>query len=179
MERWSESTHIFQLPFGEFTVDPVSFTVITGIPYAGESVPLDADLYPMTADRVAYIQTLLGIVPEMKGTHSLKFDSIRAHYTRERVAAATIGQEIDQVVRSFMLYLLGTTLFADTASFLDLVFVMPLRDLDLVASYDWGSYALAYLYRGMDETVRKARHFCGFWHVVLVCSLTFFCSCFS
>ena len=106
----------------------------------------------------------------MKGTHSLKFDSIRAHYTRERVAAATTGQEIDQVVRSFLLYLLGTTLFANAASSLDLVFVMPLRDLDLVSSYDLGSYALAYLYRGMDETVRQASTFAAFgmlyWYVV-------------
>ena len=98
MERWSESTHTFQLPFEEFIVDPVSFTAIIGIPCAGDSVPLDAGLYPMTADRVAYIQTLLGMVPEMKGTHSLKFDLIRAHYTCERVAAATTGREIDQVV---------------------------------------------------------------------------------
>ena len=77
------------------------------------------------------------------------------------------------MVRSFLLYLLGTTLFADAVSFLDLVFVMPLRDLDLVSSYDWGRYALAYLYRGMDETVRQARCFYGFWHAVLVCFLTF------
>ena len=95
MEHWSESTHTFQLPFGEFTLDPVSFTAITRIPCAGDSVPLDVGLYPMTADRVAYIHTLLGMVPEMKWIHSLKFDSIRAHYTRERVAAATTGQEID------------------------------------------------------------------------------------
>ena len=115
----------------------------------------------------------------MNGTHSLKFDSIRAHYTCKRVAAATTGQEIYQVVRSFLLYLLGTTLFADAASSLDLIFVMPLRDLDLVASFDWKSYTLAYLYRSMDDTVRRARRFCGFWHAVLVCSLTFFCSCFS
>ena len=75
------------------------------------------------------------------------------------------------MVRSFLLYLLGTTLFADAASSLDLVFVIPLRDLDLVSSYDWRSCALAYLYRGMDEIVRRARRFCGFWHAVLVCSL--------
>ena len=76
------------------------------------------------------------MVPEMKGTHSFKFDSIRAHYIHERVAAANPGQKIDQVVRSFLLYLLGTTLFANAASSLDLVFMMPLRDLDLVATYD-------------------------------------------
>ena len=76
MERWSESTHTFQLPFGEFTLDSLSFTAITGILCAGDSVPLDAGFYPMTTDRVDYIQTLLGMVPEMKGMHSLKFDSI-------------------------------------------------------------------------------------------------------
>ena len=90
----------------------------------------------MTTDRVAYIWMLLGMIPEMKGMNSLKFDSIRAYYTRERVAAATTGQEIDQVVRSFLLYLLGTTLFADAVSSLDLAFRMPMRDLDLVATYD-------------------------------------------
>ena len=58
------------------------------------------------------------------------------------------------MVRSFLLYLLGTTLFVDAASSLDLVFVMPLRDLDRVSSFDWGSYALAFLYRGMDDMVR-------------------------
>ena len=85
------------------------------------------------------------------------------------------------MVRSFLLYLLGTTLFADAASSLNLIFVMPLRDLDLVASYDWGSCALAYLYRSMDETVRRARRFCGFWHAVLVYFLysSFVCFFFS
>ena len=76
MERWSESTLTFHLPFGEFTLDPVSFTVVTGIPYIGDPIPLDASLHLMIADRVAYIQTLLGMVLEMKGMHSLKFDSI-------------------------------------------------------------------------------------------------------
>ena len=82
--------------------------------------------------------------------------------------AATSGLQIDQVVRAFLVYLLGTTLFADTASSIDLMFLMPLRDLDLVGTYDWGSCAFAYLYRSMDELVRGAKRFCGFWHSVLV-----------
>ena len=94
--------------------------------------------------------------------------SLRSHYTRERVAATTTGREIDQVVRAFLLYLLGTTLFADTASSINMIFLMPLRDLDLVATYDWGSCALAYLYQSIDEIVHGARQFYDFWHVVLV-----------
>ena len=76
------------------------------------------------------------MVPDMKGTHAFKVDSIRTHYTRELVAAATTHHEIDQVVRDFLLYLLGITLVVDAASSLDLVFLIPLRDLDLIAIYD-------------------------------------------
>ena len=75
----------------------------------------------------------------------------------ERVEATTSGLQIDQVVRAFLVYLLGTTLFADIASLIDMMFLMPLRDLDLVIMYDWSSYALAYLYRSMDEIVRGAK----------------------
>ena len=89
-------------------------------------MPLDASLHPLVGDREDYVRTLLGVVPDMKGTHTMKIDSLRAYYTRDRVAAATSDQVVDQVVRSFLLYLLGTTLFADAASSLDLVFVMPL-----------------------------------------------------
>ena len=168
MERWSECTHTFQLPFGEYTLDPVSFAAVTGIACAGDPVPLDASLHPLIGDRADYVQSLLGVVPDMKGTHTMKIDSLRSFYSRDRVAAATDDRRVDQVVRSFLLYLLGTTLFADAASSLDLVFVMPLRDLDQVSSYDWGSCALAFLYRSMDDTVRRARRFCGLWHAVLV-----------
>ena len=174
MERRFESTYTFQLLFGEFTLDPISFAAVTCIFCAGDSVPLNVGLHPMTADIMPYIRTLLGMVPDIKGTDSFKIDSIRAHYTRERITPTTTGHEIKQVVRTILLYLLGTTLFADAPSSLDLVFIMLLRDIDLIAIYDWGSYALAYLYKSMDETVRRARHFCGFWHVVLVCSSIYF-----
>ena len=89
-------------------------------------MPLDASLHPLIGDRGDYVRILLGVIPDMKGTHTMKIDSLRAYYTRERIAAATSDQAVDQVVRSFLLYLLGTTLFADTASSLDLVFIMPL-----------------------------------------------------
>ena len=90
----------------------------------------------MIVDHVAYVERLLGMVPDMKETHTIKVDSIQSYYTQERVEAATSGLQIDQVVRAFLVYLLGTTLFADTTSSIDLIFLMPLRDLDLVSIYD-------------------------------------------
>ena len=95
MERWSESTHTFQMPFGEYTLDPISFAAITSIACAGEPVPLDTSLHPLTDDREDYVRILLGVVPDMKGTHTMKIDSLRAYYTRERIAAATSDQAVD------------------------------------------------------------------------------------
>ena len=136
MERWSDTTHTFHLPCGEFTLDPISFAAITKVACAGDPIPFDTGLHKMTTDRVAYIERLLGMVPDMNGTHTIKVDSIRSFYTRERVEAATSGAEIDQVIRTFLVYLLGTTLFVDTTSYIDLMFLMPLRDLDLVSTFD-------------------------------------------
>lgn len=168
MERWSDTTHTFHLPCGEFTFDLVSFAVVTEVACAGDPMPFDTSLHQLSANRVAFIDRLLGMVPGMKGTHTIKVDSICSFYTRERVGAATTGLQIDQVVKAFLVYLLGTTLFVDTTSSIDLMFLMPLRDVDMISSFDLGSCALAYLYRSMDELVRGARRFCGFWYSVLV-----------
>ena len=86
-------------------MDPVSFAAATGIACAGDFVPLDANLHQMTPNRVVYIQTLIGMVLDMKETHTFKVDSIKAYYIRERVIAATTSHETDQVVRAFLLYL--------------------------------------------------------------------------
>lgn len=168
MERWSDTTHTFHLPCGEFTFDLISFAAITRVACVGNVVPFDTSLHQLSVDRVAFIDRLLGMVPDMKGTHTIKINSIRSFYTRERIEATTTRLQIDQVVKAFLLYLLRTTLFADTASSIDLMFLMPLRDVDAISSFDWGSCALAYLYQSMDELVRGARQFYGFWHSVLV-----------
>ena len=64
-------------------MDSISFVDVTSMANAGDSVPLDANLYQMTPDRVAYIQTLIWMVSDIKGTHTFKVDSVRAYYTRE------------------------------------------------------------------------------------------------
>ena len=127
----------------------------------------------MSPDKMAYIECLLDMVPDMKETHTIKYDSIRTFYTRERVKAMTSPSKIDQVVRVFLLYIFGTTLFVDTASSLDLIFLMFVRDLDWVSSFDWSGCALACLYKSMDEVARGAKRFCGFWYAVLVSFLSF------
>ena len=103
------------------------------------------------------------MAPPLKGTRTIKFDAILSHYTAARVESMTSHAQVDQVARAFVVYLLGSTLFPDMASSIDLMFLPPLWDLDLVSSYDWGSIALSYLYHGMDTLVPGAKRLCGFW----------------
>ena len=102
MERWMDSTHTFHLPVGELTLDPVSFAAITGVACAGEPVPFDRRLVPMMQDHAAYVERLLGVVPAMKATHTVKFDSILSHYSGIALEDITSPRDIDQVVRAFI-----------------------------------------------------------------------------
>ena len=115
---------------------------------------------------VTYIERLLDMIPDMKGTHTIKLDSIRSFYTQERVTMMTSARDINQVMWAFLVCLLGTTLFTNTTSSMDMMFFMPFQNLDLVATYDWDS--CAYLYKSMDEVVCGAKRFCGFWYATLV-----------
>ena len=108
------------------------------------------------------------MVPPLKGTRTIKFDAILSHNTIARVASMTSPAKVNQVARAFLVNLLGSTLFPDPTSSIDLMYLPSLQDLDRISSYDWGSATLSYLYHGMDALVRGAKRLCGFWHAILI-----------
>ncbi|RHN51109.1 putative protein-serine/threonine phosphatase [Medicago truncatula] len=58
----------------------------------------------------------------------------------------------DQVVRIYLLYLIGITLFTDKSqTAMDVVYLRYFRDLDVVAEFAWGAAALAHLYRKLNN----------------------------
>ena len=50
IERWFDTTHTFQLPCGEYTLSPYSFSSITGLPCAGERIFWDGGIYSAHRD---------------------------------------------------------------------------------------------------------------------------------
>jgi len=61
----------------------------------------------------------------------------------------------DQVVRIYLLYLVGITLFTNkSTTVVDVVYLRYFRDLDLVDGYSWGVAALAHLYRELNKATR-------------------------
>jgi len=60
------------------------------------------------------------------------------------------------VAKSYLLYILGCTLFADkTATRVPVVYIRLLIDLDAVSGIAWGVGALAYLYRQLGLATRS------------------------
>ena len=87
MERWFDTTHTFYLPFGKLTLDPISFAAIIGIACARNLILFDVSFHQMSSNRMAYIERLLGIVPDMKGTHTIKYESIWTFYTQDDLSS--------------------------------------------------------------------------------------------
>ena len=166
MERWFDTTHTFQLPCGEFTLSPASFSAITGLSCAGERIFWDGGIYSIPRDaQDEYISRMLGVVPGRKSYKKLYVNALASHLSSYR---PEFEWRFDQMARAFILYLLGSTIFCDTNSTVGLHFIPILRDFDQMRDYDWGSPALAYLFHCMDKISRGAAKFCGFWHATHV-----------
>ena len=91
-----------------------------------------------------------------------------------RRLSTTTPRQIAQKARCFLMILLGNTLFCETNHEISIALLSPLRYLDLVATFDWGSAALTYLYYRLDTVCRGAVTMCRFWHVLHVRFLILF-----
>ena len=131
VERWMDTTHTFHLPFGEMTISPGDFAYLTSIPYDRRLIEFDASLYQPTLQS-EYIHHLLGFLPRVRAG-TIPYGDLRCHWDGRN---PTDSQEVDQLVRSFLLYIFGCTLFADAASSMDLCLLPPLRDLNSVWQWD-------------------------------------------
>ena len=166
IERWMDTTHTFHTRVGELTISPMSFSAITGLAFGGTPVPFDIGYcYLSEGARGQYVRDLLGFLPAWKNRKNVVLSSLVESFKR---LPTTTPRQIIQKARCFLLILLGTTLFCETGHEVSIALLSPLRDLDQVATFDWGSAALSYLYYRLDTVCRGAVTMCGFWHVLHV-----------
>ncbi|KDP29824.1 hypothetical protein JCGZ_19163 [Jatropha curcas] len=67
MEQWNDCTHSFIFGFGELTLTPADYTVITGLGFDGDAVPLDA-WYQTATLGAELVATLLGVTTRTRYT---------------------------------------------------------------------------------------------------------------
>lgn len=172
VERWQDTTHTFHFRWGEVTFTPRDLFVLTGVECSGEPLTLNAALkYINLRRRITYYERMLGFVPTQSGGN-IRLTEILAHWERRRPQTALEGH---QCARAFILYLVGTTLYANSGGTISVAFVPILARLSELPGMDWGTPALGFLYKGLDGCCRNGSTFQGHCSALLVSTCLFPC----
>jgi len=170
VERWHEETSSFHLLFGEMTVtlDDVAcllHLLIDDMLLSHGFISWDEAMEMMETYLGSDPGDALIEVEKSKGAHC-RFGYLQRIF-KERLKEQLVleiehggmTEEVQklryQVVRIYLLYLVGVTLFIDKSqNVVDVVYLRYFRDLDLVVGYSWGVAAFAHLYRELNNAAR-------------------------
>ena len=153
-ERWWDTTDSFHLSAaGDMTMTPYDFSVLTGIGVGGDPIPFDIDMDEWTAAQVY----LLGAAPPLARPGFVRYSWFEVQFRVQSAlidAAPMTPEAVDQYARGFLMFLFGTTLFADRANTVPLCLLSALVGVGDILRFDWGGAALATLYGYMSSVSR-------------------------
>ncbi|RWR94969.1 serine/threonine-protein phosphatase 7 long form [Cinnamomum micranthum f. kanehirae] len=148
---WQPETNTFHMSFGEMTIILDDVASIIGIPVTGRTISYNDRMTNEEAQSL--LVDALGVEPIEARDELIQVrgQSVRLEWLRERFGGMSDddGEEmVDCAVRTYLLYLLGCTLFTNkSGTRVPIIFLTHLVDLDNVRSYAWDAAALAYLYK--------------------------------
>ncbi|CAM0884917.1 unnamed protein product [Alopecurus aequalis] len=154
VDRWRPETHSFHLPCGEMTVTLQDVSMILALPIRGTPVCMSTDSDGWR-DRM---RELIGDAPtKEKVAAGASYTWIQEKFKKCPEDAAK--PVIEMYARAYLWYVISRALFSDgtgsNASFMW---------LKLFAGWEhnlsWGSAALAYLYRQLDEACCRTKKAC-------------------
>ncbi|GMP70779.1 hypothetical protein CsSME_00029484 [Camellia sinensis var. sinensis] len=163
-ERWWDTTDSFHLSAtGDMTMTPYDFSMLTGIGVGGDPIPFDTDMDEWTAAQIH----LLGDVPPLACPSFVRYSWFEVQF---RVQPALVEEAlmtpeaVERYARGFLMFLLGTTIFADRANTVPFCLLSALVDVRQILHYDWGGATLATLYGYMSSASRGSGQLLGgYW----------------
>lgn len=136
---------------------PFDFSMLTGIGVGGDPIPFDTDMGEWDAAQIF----LLGARPPLSRPQFVRYSWFEDHF---RVQAPATDEEVEQYARGFIMFLPGTTFFADRANTVALYLLNALMDVTRIRRYDWGGAGRATLYGYMSSSSRRSGHLLGgYW----------------
>uniref|UniRef100_A0A8I6Z0A8 Aminotransferase-like plant mobile domain-containing protein n=1 Tax=Hordeum vulgare subsp. vulgare TaxID=112509 RepID=A0A8I6Z0A8_HORVV len=158
IDRWRPETHSFHLRTREMTVTLQDVSMITALPIEGKPLYMSTDSEGWRQQ----MEALIGMSPqEPEVEDGGKKDRVPAGATFTWIAAnfAHCPEDADDEViqryaRVYMWYVISRTIFADgTGKNAPWMWLKALTVFD--NKFSWGSAALAYLYRQLDDACRR------------------------
>ena len=115
---------------------------------------------------------LLGACPPVdRVSGRVRYTWFSSYFRRAEMVPES-PEETEQYARGFLMFLFGTTLFADRGNTIGLYLLSALVDLSQVSRYDWGGAGLATLYFYMSATSRgRGDLLGGYWRAWEVLSV--------
>ena len=145
------------------TMTPYDFSMLTGIGVGGDPIPFDIDMDEWTAAQIH----LLSAAPPLARPGYVRYSWFEVQFRVQPtlVDAAPITLEaVERYARGFLMFLFGTTIFADRANTVPLCLLSALVDVRDILHYDWGGAALATLYGYMSSASRGSGQLLGgYW----------------
>ena len=156
--NWWDSTHTFHFQrVGEMTMTPMDFSAITGLRVKG--IPLL--MHQKSIVDAEFKNTLLGSEIIAWEEDRVSVNWLSEIYSSKKCATTT---EEHQIVRAFILALIGCSILPNEQNTVDLDYLGFLEDIENVSNYNWGAAALAYQYNQMDDLCRaNITYLRGLW----------------
>ncbi|KAF5934228.1 hypothetical protein HYC85_030399 [Camellia sinensis] len=132
VERWWDTTNSFHFSAtGDLTMTPFDFAVLTGLDVGGWPILYDEDMDQWEA---AWIYFLGACPPVDRSSGRVRYTWFSFHFRRVEMEPGT-PEEVAQYARDFLMFLFGTTLFADRGNTVGLYLLSALVDLSQLWVY--------------------------------------------
>nr|XP_051226564.1 protein MAIN-LIKE 1-like [Lolium perenne] len=154
VDRWRPETHTFHLRAGEMAPTLQDVSMILGLPIQGEPLCMNT----ASDGWREQMQVLIGMAPPLP-TEPKKRAPAGASFEWIRTNFGECPEEADEdtrrtYARVYLRYMISRTLFPDSGG--KLAHWCWLKALTVLDNrWSWGTAALAYLYRQLDEACRR------------------------
>ena len=156
--------HTFHFPYGEMTILPEHWALLSGLTFKGEPIVGKGVL------GYARVLELLGrpVPDQTRSTYNFRTSWLR-EWSRIWPDPAPSSAEAAFVLRHFLLDLLRVVFYDVSGYYVYADWLVYLADLGELWHYDWGGTSYVYLLCGLDDVVHKNyRSYVGLYPLITV-----------